>query len=147
METVTQRLYFLLCTLMDSFAPSPWKMGAHADLPSYTRYVDGWLRFSNYTSMLYINGWCRIVVAVNLPMRVDARSCMNVFGTSDSKYYRWQSLWDEWRRVSHWPINWWAFLLTLRRIVSEKTPSTLANFGSNWGIKLNQSRRPFYVFN
>ena len=60
--------------------------------------------------MHYIHGWCRIVVAVNSPMRVDARSCMNVFGTSDSKYYRRQSLWDERRRVLHCPINWWAFL-------------------------------------
>ena len=34
--------------------------------------------------MHYINGWCRIVVAVNSPMRVDAWSCMNVFGTSDA---------------------------------------------------------------
>ena len=68
------------------------------------------LRFSRYTSMHYINGWCRIVVAVNSPMRFDARSCMNVFGTSDSKYYRRQSLWDEWRRVSHCPTNWWDFL-------------------------------------
>ena len=57
------------------------------DLPSSTRYVEGSLRFSRYTSMHYIIGWCRVVVAVNSPMRVDARSCMNVFGTSDSKYY------------------------------------------------------------
>ena len=34
--------------------------------------------FSLYTSTHYINGRCRVVVAVNSPMRVDARSCMNV---------------------------------------------------------------------
>ena len=39
-----------------------------------------------------VNGWCRIVVAVNSHMRVDVRSCTNVFRTSDSKYYRPQSL-------------------------------------------------------
>ena len=33
-----------------------------------------------------INDLCRIVVAVHSPMRVDARSCINIFGTSDSKY-------------------------------------------------------------
>ena len=33
------------------------------------------------------------------------------FQKSDSKYYRRQSLWDEWRRVSHCPTNLWAFLL------------------------------------
>ena len=42
------------------------------------------MRFSRYTSMHYINGWLPSVVAVNSPMRVDARSCMNVFETSDS---------------------------------------------------------------
>ena len=67
---------------------TPKKMGAHVDLPSSTRYVGGWFRFSRYTSMYYINGWCCIVVAVNSPMRVAARSCMNVFVTSDSNYYR-----------------------------------------------------------
>ena len=64
------------------------KMGAQVDLPSSARYVEGSLRFSRYTSMHYIIGWCRVVVAVNSPMRVDARSCMSVFGTSDSKCYR-----------------------------------------------------------
>ena len=46
------------------------------------------LRFSYYSSLHYINGWCLIVVMVHLPMRVIARSCMNVFRTSNSKYYR-----------------------------------------------------------
>ena len=85
-------------------------MEAHVELPSSTRYVDGWLGFPRYTSMHYLNGWCRIVAAVNSPMRVDAQSCRSVFGTSDSKYYRRQSLWVEWRRVWHCPTNWWAFL-------------------------------------
>ena len=58
------------------------------NLPSSTHYVEGSLRFSVYTSVHYIIGWCRFVVTVNSPMRVDARSCMNIFGTSDSKYYR-----------------------------------------------------------
>ena len=35
--------------------------------------------FSIYTSMHYINGWCRIVVAVKSPMRFDARSCAQTF--------------------------------------------------------------------
>ena len=32
---------------------------------------------------------------------------------SDSKHYIWQSMWDEWRRVSHCPTNWWTFLFRL----------------------------------
>ena len=35
---------------------------------------------------------------------------MNVFGTSDSKHYVQQSLWDEWRDVSHCATNRWTFL-------------------------------------
>ena len=38
-------------------------------------------------------------------MRVDARSCMNVFETSYSKYYGLQSLWNEWRRITAPPIG------------------------------------------
>ena len=41
----------------------------------------------NNTGDNYINGWCRVVVAVNSPMRVNARSCMTVSEKSDSKYY------------------------------------------------------------
>ena len=63
-------------------------MGVHVDLPSSTRYVDGFSRFSRYTSMHYIIDWSCVVVALNSPMRIDAQSCMNVFGTSDGKYYR-----------------------------------------------------------
>ena len=73
----------------DLVAPWPRKLGAKMDLPSSTGYVDGWCNFLVIgTSMHYINGWCRIIVAINSPMRVDARSCINIFGTSDSKYYR-----------------------------------------------------------
>ena len=61
--------------------------------------------------MHYINVWCRIVVAVDSLMRVEALSCMNVFGTSYINYYRLQSLWDEWRRFLHCPTIWCAFLL------------------------------------
>ena len=55
------------------------RMEAQVDLPSSTRYVNGWSRFPRCTSVHYINGWCGFVAAVNSPMRVDARSCMNVF--------------------------------------------------------------------
>ena len=58
------------------------------DLPSSTRYAEGSVRFPRHISMHYIIGWCRVVVAVNSPIQVDAWSCMNVFGTSDSKYYK-----------------------------------------------------------
>ena len=90
-------------------------MGDQMDLPSHMRYVEGSLRVSRYrpTSVHYINDWCRIVVAVNSSMRDDARLCLNVFWTSDSKHYRRQSLWDEWHRVSHCPTNWWALLFCL----------------------------------
>ena len=88
------------------FAPWPRKMGAHVDIPLFTRYVDGWLRFLRYTCT---SMHCKMAGVVCC--RVDARSCMNVFGTSDSKYYLRQSLWDDWRRVSRCPTNWWAFLL------------------------------------
>ena len=54
------------------------------DPPSSTRYVEGSLRFSPYTTSMHrTNEFCRIVGEVNSPMRVDAQSCMNVFGTSD----------------------------------------------------------------
>ena len=104
-ETAIQAVHFLVCNILDTFAPWPRKIVDQVDLPSSTRYVDGWLRYSRYTrtSMHYINDWRRTIVAVNSPMRVDARSHMNVFGTSHSKYYRRQSLWDEWRRFSHCP--------------------------------------------
>ena len=101
---MSQWLHFLLCNLWDIFAPGPRKMGAHVDLPSIMRYLDGWLRFSRYILLCITKlVWCRIAVAVNLPMGVDARSCMNVFGTSDSKFCRRQSLCDEWRCTSHCP--------------------------------------------
>ena len=109
-----QILHFIFCNQSDIFALWPRRMGAHVDLPSSARYVDGWLWFPCYTSILFIHKWLvRIVVAVNSPMRVDARSCMNFFGTSDCKYYRRQLQWDEWRRVSHCLANWWAFLFFL----------------------------------
>ena len=41
LETVVQGLHFLLCNLLDIFAPLPRKMGAQLNLPSFTRYVDG----------------------------------------------------------------------------------------------------------
>ena len=47
-------------------------MGAQVDLPSSTRYVEGSLRFSRYTSVHSLH------VAFNSPMRYDARLCMNV---------------------------------------------------------------------
>ena len=104
LETVIEVLHFLFRNLLDIFAPWPRKMGTQVDLPSFTRYVDGWLRFSRY--ILLCITYTAIVVAVNSPMRVVARSCMNVFGTSDSKHCRQQSLWYEWRRVSHCPLVW-----------------------------------------
>ena len=86
-ETVILGLHFLFCKLHDMCAPWP-QMGAQVDLPSSTRYVEGSLRFSRCTSMHYIIDWCRVVVAVSSPMWIDARSCMNVFGTRDCKNYR-----------------------------------------------------------
>ena len=89
-------------------------MGAQVDLPSCTRHVVDWLGLlSRYTSLHYINAWCRIVVAVNSPMGVNARWCTKVFAKSDSKHYIRQSLCDEWRCVSHRPTNWWALLCLL----------------------------------
>ena len=83
------------------------------DLPSSTHYAKGSLRFSRYTSMHYTIGWCRVVFAINSPMRVDARSCMNVFGASDNKYCRRSrcGMSDVAFRTA--PTNWWAFLLKL----------------------------------
>ena len=31
-------------------------------------------------------------------------------------YYRRQSTWNEWRRVSHCPTNWWTFLFSIRSV-------------------------------
>ena len=117
LETVIQGFHFLLCNLLDIFAPCSRKVGGQVDLPSSTQYVDDWLRFSRYTSMQYTNGWCRIIVAVNSPLWADALPCMNIFWTSDSKYCRQQSLWDEWCCISHCPINWWAFLFNFLLIL------------------------------
>ena len=108
-ETGSQWLHFRLCKLPDIF--DACLLGAQVDLPSSTRYVHGCLRFPRYTSVNYISGWCRIVVAVNSPMRVDVRSCTNVFGTSYSNYYRRQSLWDAWCPVSHCPHQLVGFLV------------------------------------
>ena len=69
------------------------------------------------TSMHCLNGWCRIVIEVNSPMRVDARSCMNVFRTSDSNYYIGL------RDALHCPTNSWAFLF--RRPASISTRAFL----------------------
>ena len=55
------------CNLLDICAPSPRKWGSSG----FTVV---------YASMRYMNSRCRIVVAVNSLMRVDARSCMNVLG-------------------------------------------------------------------
>ena len=110
-----QGLQFLLCTMLDIFALWPRKTGAKVRFYAFR----GWLVavFSIFSSMHYINGWCRIVFAVNSPMRVDARQCTNVFGTSDCKHYIRQSLWDEWRRewrrVLHCLTIWWTFLFNM----------------------------------
>ena len=68
--------------------------------------------FSLYTSMHFINGLCQArVILLSRSIR-HCESILNVFGRSDSQYNIRQSLWDEWRRVSHCPINWWAFLFS-----------------------------------
>ena len=108
---------------------TPKNVGSCVDLPSPTRYVDDWLRFPRNTFMHYVNGMCRIVVAVNSPMRFDALSCMNIFGTGDSKCYIRHSLWNERRRTAT-PIDefscWfmWCVLVlishqTIRRSILE----------------------------
>ena len=43
-----------------SMLSSGWSR-AQVDQPSSTRYVEGWLRFSRYTSMHCIIGWCHVV--------------------------------------------------------------------------------------
>ena len=78
-------VHFLLCNLLDIFAPWPQNGGSSG---STLVYVEGSLQFSHYTYMHYVIGWCHVVVAVNSPMLVNAWSCMNVFGTSNNKYYR-----------------------------------------------------------
>ena len=74
LEIVIQGLHFLLYNLLDSFAPWPQKMGAQVDLPTLFT-LRSWLIavFSLYTSLHYVNGRCPIVVAVNSPIRVNAR--------------------------------------------------------------------------
>ena len=95
LETVIQVLHFLFCNLLRRFCSLPTEWGSSGSAVVYA--LRRWLSaiFSLYFfSMHCINGWCRSIVAVNSPMRVDARSYMNVFGTSDSNYHRRQSLWD-----------------------------------------------------
>ena len=64
---------------------------------------------SGFITLVVTTLFCT-AVAFMLHMRVDAWACINVFWTSESKYYRWESLWVEWRRVSHFSTNWWASL-------------------------------------
>ena len=113
LKTVIQGLHFPLCNLLEIFSLGPRKMGAHVDLPSSTRYVDGWLRFPWYNFMHYINSWCRIVVVVNSPI-----ACESTHG------HAWTfsvqviaSIKDDcrcgmWRRVLHCSTNWRAFLFS-----------------------------------
>ena len=66
-------------------------------------------RFCSLTSKIGLE-WTYRHIQVTYVHVSRSRSCMNVFWASFSKYYRRQSLWDEWRRVLHCPTNWWAFL-------------------------------------
>ena len=50
------------------------------------------------------------------------------FRNNDRKYYRRQSLWDEWRRISHCPTNWWAFLYIIHSQFRNCWLSTMRNF-------------------
>ena len=87
LETVIQGLHFLLYNLLDIFAPLPpkehiwkhirWLLSDAMNKWTYRRLrvTYSWLIvLSLYTSMHYINARCRNVIAVNLPMRVDART-------------------------------------------------------------------------
>ena len=78
LETVIQELHFFFCNLLYIFGPWPEcsltrKWGSSG--PTVVYALRSWLIavFSLYISMHYINGWCRIVVAVNSTVRVDAR--------------------------------------------------------------------------
>ena len=84
-------LHFLLRNVLGMLAPWPRKWGSIGPAIVYALHLESIAIFSLY--LHYINGWCRIVVAIDSPMRVDARSFMNVFGTN-SMFYRQQSLWD-----------------------------------------------------
>ena len=101
LEKVIQVLHFLFCNSFDVFAPWPRNV-AHMDLQS---------------SLLFANGYFHITGAFKSHIRVRpyARTwtCINVFGTSDSKHYIRRSFWHECRHVLHCPTNWWAFLLLL----------------------------------
>ena len=114
-----------LCNLLDMCGrwPRKWGSSGKVGLPSSKRHADGWLRFSHYAYALHkwLVSYC---CAVNSPMRVNAWSCINVFETSDTKYYRRQSLWDEWLRGSHCPTNWGAFLLLFYRKLLDIETST-----------------------
>ena len=106
--------------------------GAQVELLSSTRYVDGWLRFPRCTCMHYINDWCRIVVSVNSPMQINVWSYMYVFGTSDSKYYRRQSLWDKWRCISHCPTIGGLSFSSIISFASGLTLVLSTDKGKNW---------------
>ena len=96
-----QELNFLLRKLFRHFlTPKNWGSSEPTVVYALCRWPTA--IFSLYFCALHY-GWCHIVVAVNSSMLVNAQSCMNVFRTSESKYCRRQSLWDEWRRVSHCP--------------------------------------------
>ena len=77
LETVIQWLHFPLYNLFRHFCSLNPKIGFKW---AYRR-----LRVTQMADIDFL-GWCRIVVAVSSHMRVDARSCVNVFGISESKY-------------------------------------------------------------
>ena len=54
--------------------------------------------FGSYSSSptTCTTGVPRVLSLVLFCLVLDARACISIFGTSDSKHYKWQSLWDEW---------------------------------------------------
>ena len=67
-------LHFLSCSLVDILLLGPQNGGSNGHGHTVVHPI-----FSLYFYALHkFSSWCRIVVAVNSPMRVDSRSSMNV---------------------------------------------------------------------
>ena len=106
---------FAFCNLLDIFAPWPRKRGSswptvvHALRKWLASFAAGGVIFAAVVILKsHYDGWCRIVVAVNGNAWTFSGQVI-----ASRPYYIGQSLLDEWRRVSHCPSNWWAFLLSL----------------------------------
>ena len=97
LERLIQLLHRFLRNSLDMFAPwpPPPKCGSSGPAIVFVVAIFVLLSCSNRTyESAHICTW----------------ACIYVWETSDSKHYTRWLFWDECRRISHCPTNWWAYL-------------------------------------